>query len=812
MQIAAAWLLGTLCVHELPRLPEAVWCAPAALAALLALRSARTRWVVFALLGFGWTALTAGGRLDGRLPIAQLGQDFPLAGFVDGFPVAAPGQATFSFTVTEPRPAGVPSRVRLTWYDPPPALTAGAELAIVARLRPPRGLRNPGGFDYERWLLVNGFGASGYVRSGEVVEDGVGPRGRTAASQASSSQPRGRNRETLGRTWLAFRATLAERIAAGSPDADSAALLTALAIGERHLFSDEHWADFRRTGTSHLVAVSGTHVGLFGAVVFFVLRWLWIRLPQVVGRYDLEAAALASAAATAYYAALTGFAVPAQRSLLMIVVALALLASRRRVGVSQGLSAALLAVLVVDPFAPLAASFWLSFVAVAIVLLLAAPRRVRREGEYRVRRIARALRDAVALQWSIGLALLPLTAWYFGEISTAGSLVNLAAIPWFNFVLVPLTLLATLACSFDALASTVAPPLLHAAGVLAGYTVTALHAVAAQPWAAVTVPARAGALALAAAGALLALPAHALPGRRLAWLALVPMFLDRPAPLPPGAAEVTVLDVGHGLAVVAATHAHRLLFDAGPTFPSGFDSGEQVVLPALAALGGRGLDALIVSHADNDHAGGAAAVAAAYPSARVLHGPDVTALGGEICARGQEWEWDGVRFEILHPPPEGFAARGNESSCVLKVTAAGGSVLITGDIEARGEAALAPLAAARADVIVVPHHGSATSSSAALVRAVGARYAIVSAGYANRWGFPKPAVRERWQASGAAVLVTGDAGALRISLGTSPGASLGLASGDGGVAVQAERDGRHRYWEARAASAESSASPAGISW
>src|SRR5262249_22986774 len=160
------------------------------------------------------------------------------------------------------------------------------------------------------------------------------------------------------------------------------------------------------------------------------------------------------------------------------------------------------------------------------------------------------------------------------------------AIPWFSFVLVPLTLLATLACSFDALASTVAPPLLHAAGVLAGHTVTALHAVAEQPWAAIGVPARPAALVLAAAGALLAIPAHALPGRRLAWLALVPLFLDRPAAPLAGAAEVTVLDVGHGLAVVVATHAHRALFDAGPAFPSGFDSGDEVVLPALTALGG----------------------------------------------------------------------------------------------------------------------------------------------------------------------------------------------------------------------------------
>jgi competence protein ComEC len=815
-----------LCVHELPRLPGAIWCAPASLAALLALRWHGTRWLVFALLGFGWAAFAASGRLEDRLPAAARGHDFPLKGFVDTFPVAAPGQVTFSVSVAEPRPAGVPRRVRLTWYDPPRTLAVGAALDVVARLRPPRGLRNPGGFDYERWLLVNGIGATGYVRSGDVVGQEVAPaNGRPEPASGAVTQAR--------RTFLVYRATLADRLAAGAPDADSAALLTALAIGERHLFAEQQWADFRRTGTSHLVAVSGTHVALLGIVVFLGLRWLWIRLPHAIGCYDLEAAGLASAVATAGYAALTGFAVPAQRSLLMIVVALALAASRRRVGVSQGLAAALLAVLVLDPFAPLSASFWLSFGAVAIVLLLAAPRRHRSAAESRPTRTWRALREIASLQWAIGLALLPLTALCFGEVSTLGSLVNLAAIPWFNFVLVPVTLLATLACSADVLAASIAPPLVHAAGALAGYTAAALHAAAVAPWAALAVPARPAVLGVAAAGALLALPAHVLPGRRLAWLALLPMFVDRPPPPPFGAVQATVLDVGHGLAVVVATHAHRLLFDAGPTFPSGFDSGDDVVLPALAALGGRTLDTLIVSHADNDHAGGAPAVAAAFPAARVLHGPDVAldvrksspafaALpssmpADDVCTRGQVWQWDGVRFEILHPPRD-FAARGNESSCVLKVTAGGGSLLITGDIESRGEAQVVPLAAAHADVIVVPHHGSATSSSAAFVHAVGARHAIVSAGYANRWGFPKPAVRERWAASGAAVWVTGEQGAIGVTLG----AVLDPLGGEraarravpppsetaGGVAVHAERDGRHRYWQAP----NESASHAEISW
>ena len=230
-----------------------------------------------------------------------------------------------------------------------------------------------------------------------------------------------------------------------------------------------------------------------------------------------------------------------------------------------------------------------------------------------------------------------------------------------------------------------------------------------------------------------------LPGHRCAWLALLPVVfpaLDLP---PHGTARAVVLDVGHGLAVLVETRAHRLLFDAGPTARSGFDSGEEIVLPALAAGGRRGLDRLVVSHADNDHAGGAAAIVAAFPGVDVLQGPDVVALEGRTCVEGDEWEWDGVRFAILHPR-EDFAARGNDSSCVLKVETGTSALLVTGDVERRGENALLgrPIAA---DVVVVPHHGSATSSSPSFVAAVGAQLAIVSAGYANRWGFPRPEVR-----------------------------------------------------------------------
>ena len=758
--MGAAWLCGTVAVQQLPELPGPIWGVPLLLAVLVTLRYDRLRPLLAFAAAAVWTCWCAGERLAERLPADALGSDFVLAGSVGGFPSVTPEQITFPFNVAEPRPRGVPPRVRLTWYGPPATIEPGDALAVTARLRPPRSARNPGGFDYELWLHVNGYGATGYVREGVV----------------GSGQRRG-----VASAWLEFRGELAERIGAASADADGVALLTALALGERFRFTEQHWSDFRRTGTSHLVAVSGMHVALLGLVVFVALRFAWLRLPAPLASYDLEAAAAASLLATCYYAALTGFAVPAQRSLVMIAIALAALVSRRRFDAAQLVAATLVVVLVWDPFAPLSASFWLSFVAVAILLLLAAPRRQAAPGG--LRRGARVALEFVRLQWWIGLALLPLTAWYFGEVSIVGPLVNLVAIPFFNLCLVPLTVLTTLALSFDALVEPAAL-LVRATVYLAGCSVRSLHAIAELPAAAFALPSPPWpAFAAAAFGVGFAVGGAALPGRRLAWLALLPLVMPALELPPHGSARVVVLDVGHGLAMLVETHAHRLLFDAGPTARSGFDSGEQIVLPALAASGRRRLDRLIVSHADNDHAGGAAAVVAALRGVEVIKGPDVVEPPGRVCMRGDEWSWDGVRFTILHPGAD-FGARGNESSCVLKIEAGASSLLVAGDIERRGEnAVLAQSVPIAADVVVVPHHGSATSSSPSFVAAVAAEHAIVSAGYANRWGFPRPEVRERWEQSGAEVTVTGDSGAVSVTLEPA------------GIAVAAERDGRHRYWQ-----------------
>jgi competence protein ComEC len=391
------------------------------------------------------------------------------------------------------------------------------------------------------------------------------------------------------------------------------------------------------------------------------------------------------------------------------------------------------------------------------------------------------LRSAISLQWQITLGLTPWVVAYFAEVSLVSPLVNLVAIPIFSFVLVPLSLLAT-ALTFGGVDG-----LITVTAALGEKIWTGLHACAEAKWAAMAVPASSmQAFLVAGIGGLLALPAHPLPARRFAWLALVPMLVIVPPRPASGEATVLVFDVGHGLAVLVETAKHTLLYDAGPVFRSGFDTGNEIIVPALKRRGIESLDVLVVSHADSDHAGGVRAVLAAYPSARVLKGPDVADVAGAVCVADDEWQWDGVEFEVLHPAAR-FPALGNDNSCVLKVKAHSSSVLLAGDVERLGERALVDTASADADVVLMPHHGSATSSSPAFVAASGARYALASAGFANRWGLPRPEVVERWTRAGATVLVTADTGAITLTLGRR------------GLELTAERDRRKRYWGAESA-------------
>ncbi len=765
-QIALGALAGNLLLHQLPVLPDCGVLLSLLGIALIALR----RWPASAtaLVAFAVTGLAAGSALSARWPTAADGRDVELTGWIDNLPQVESGRTVFSLRVLDSSADPAPRRVRLSWYDDAPVLEAGQALAVEARLRAPRGLVNPGGFDYERWLLIEGYDATGYVREARTE-----PRLPWSVAQR----------------WLAVRARIADNITRLVATPDAAVLIRALALGERSDFADRHWQVLQRTGTSHLVAVSGLHIGMIAAMAFWFLLRGALRLQARLALHAHSLAAFLCLLPAGVYAALAGFTLPTRRALIMLIVVQVLVMLRRRAPVASSLSLALIVIIAADPLASLTASFWLSFGAVA--LLLAASMEVHRPlpaaGDERTDgltlsapRLAGPI-EFCRLQYALTLGLMPLVIWFFGQFSLASFGVNLVAIPVFGLVIVPLSLVAALSAAFGG------DPLgvVWLAGAAVELVWGALAQIGGSPLAAIELP-RPGSTAfwLGLAAVALVVPRHRLPGRRLGVLALLPLFLEQ-GPTPGyGETQVTVLDVGHGLAIVIDTATHRVLYDAGPLLRSGFDAGGEIVVPALSALGNRPPDLLVLSHGDSDHAGGAGAIVSRYPDMRVMAPADaILEFGSERCAAGLSWHHDGVRFSVLHPPTRSFFS-GNDGSCVVRVETPSGSLLLTGDIEMPGEARLAGAASLAADVVVVPHHGSSTSSTPAFVRAVAPSVAIVSAAHNNRWGFPRPEVTERWRRVGAMVLTTADLGAIQVTFGT------------GGIAVDAMRHSRRRYWQA----------------
>ncbi|MGH8441318.1 MAG: DNA internalization-related competence protein ComEC/Rec2 [Nevskiaceae bacterium] len=708
---ALAFTAGVLLIHAAPVLPSA--------AALLALCApaftpwrGRALWSV-AALGVLLTVLRAQGLLEQRWPAARHGSDHEVEGFVASLPERGLDAQRFLFEPKDPR---LPRRIRVSWYRAETGVRGAECWRFTLRLRTPHGSLNPGGFDYEGWLFRQGIGATATVRGAQRC---AGHRGEI----------------------LRMRQRIVERLRTALPDSAAAGVLAALTVGDDSAIIAADWELFRRTGTTHLVAISGFNIAIVAAVAFFACRWLWALRPSLCLTLPAPRAGLAGSALCAgAYALLAGFEPPVQRAVLMLWLILAAVWLHRASKPSRVLALAWLAVLAPDPLALSTPGLWLSFGAVAVIFYVALGR-LRPPGR---------LHALVLLQLAIGLALAPLTLLFFHGGSWIGPLVNLFAVPFFALLTPPALAAVLLHLASPALGQ----PVLEA-------TVLALDAFrAALSWAAqapdLWIPASpaAAALLLAVAGIVLLLVPRGVPLRPLGALCLLPMLLVRPS-APRGSFELTALDVGQGLAVVVRTARHTLLYDAGPAFADGFDAGASVVAPFLLQAGVRDVDLLIRSHGDNDHAGGIAAVR------RLLHVHREIGTGGAPpCRAGEAWEWDGVRFEVLHPDVAG--GEGNDASCVLRV--AGTFVaLLPGDIERAAEQRLVEVGAPlRADVLLAPHHGSRTSSSPAFVGAVQPYVVIHSAGWRHPFRHPRAEVVARYAAAGARQYVTGSGGTVTV--------------------------------------------------
>jgi competence protein ComEC len=777
-----SFALGVWLLQHQPQLPPLVWAlllVPiSVLCWRLNLRAANERGMkliitllanaMFAGAGFFYAAAWAQWRLAERLPPQWEGVDLAVTGVVAGLPQPFEGGVRFDFEVeqVEPAAARLPRRVALSWYNGSSreefqdiaSIRAGERWRFCVSLRRPHGSANPHGFDYESWLLQRAIGATGYVRPGDKTRlDDLVPRPAYLIE---------RGREILReRHWDTL------------PGYPYAGILIALAIGDQNAIDARQWQLFARTGVSHLMSISGLHVTMVASLFAALVHWLWRRSGALMLALPArKASALAMFLAAFAYCLIAGFAVPAQRTVYMVgVVALALWANRIS-SVSRVLCLALLVVLLLDPWAVLAPGFWLSFGAVAVILYVATGRL----------RPGHSLVQWGRVQWAITLALAPLLLVWFQQMSLVSPLANAVAIPLVSLVVTPL-----------ALAGSVLPldfilELAHAA--MAGQ-MWLLEWCAALPLAVWQQHAPAAwTVALALGGCVWLLLPRGVPARWLGLPLMLPMFTVAPPGPAAGAVWLTVLDVGQGLAIFVQTERHALLYDAGPAYSPDADSGSRVILPFLRASGIARLDAMVVSHDDNDHAGGAASVLSGlsvgllYSSLFETHAAWRAAPEYRLpCSAGQGWDWDGVRFELLHPTAGSYAIdaiKTNDRSCVLKLSTAHGAVLLSGDIEARSETELLERARddLRADVLVVPHQGSRTSSTEDFIAAVQPRWAVFPVGYRNRFGHPKEEVVERYRASGAQMLRTDSAGAVLVRL-----------EGEG-IRVQPYRGLRRRYW------------------
>ncbi|WP_458377139.1 DNA internalization-related competence protein ComEC/Rec2 [Pseudomonas fluorescens] len=715
-----ALALGLLTLRFLPVLPP-VWLWLVLPVMGLMVLPFRTYPLAFFLFGFSWAGANAQWALDDRLPGNLDGETRWVEGRVTGLPQNNDGVVRFELTDARSRQAKLPQRMRLAWYDGPP-VNSGERWRLAVKLKRPAGLLNPHAFDYDAWLLAQRVGATGTVKDGQRLAEA---------------------------RW-AWRDSIRQRLQAVDAQGRTGALI-ALVLGDGAGLSREDWQVLQDTGTVHLLVISGQHIGLLAGVVYLLIAGLarygvWPnRLPWLPW-----ACALAFAAALGY-GLLAGFDVPVRRACVMIGLVLLWRLRFRHLGAWWPLLLALNAVLLLAPLASLQPGFWLSFAAVAVLIFTFGGRL----GPWRW------WQTWTRAQWLIAIGLGPLLLVLGLPISLSGPVANLLAVPWISLLVLPPALLGTLLLPLPY----VGEGLLWLAGGLIDGLFKGLGLMAGQlpAWVPVAIPL--WVWVLGTLGAFLLLMPRGVPLRPLGWpLLLLLVFPPRPL-LSEGIAEVWQLDVGQGLAILVRTRHHTLLYDTGPRFGD-FDLGERVVLPTLRKLGVNGLDLMLISHADADHAGGARAVANGLPVKQVLSGDPLALpaeLRAEACESGRQWTWDGVRFQLWQWPS---ASDSNQKSCVLQIEAKGERILLTGDIDSAAERALldSPLAVTT-DWLQAPHHGSRSSSSAALLAVLQPKAVLISRGNGNSFGHPHPTVVARYQKRGMAIHDSAEQGAIRLHLG-----------------------------------------------
>jgi len=804
IQFALAFVFGAFCLQQMPVLPSLYWAFLLVPFAFLSFKFLHTRQNTLAafkpalliasafLLGFFWAAACATIRLADALPHAWEDKPIKIVGVVSSISELTEHGERFRFDVEKTLTAAaqvswpkaqqpriqrpkVPRHISLSYYPPgswgnasAPAsgraaqFRAGERWQLTVRLKRPHGTQNPHGFDFESWALAENIRATGTVKT------------------------KADNRKVQSFVWRPgyciehVRESIRQRIDGALLNKPYGGIIQALVIGDDSQIAADDWQLFLRTGTSHLMSISGLHVTMLSGLAFALVGFVWRRVPQLVSRLATRKAAAAAGVAAAFaYALVSGFSVPTQRTLYMLMIFAGALWSGRQFVISQVLALALFAVVLMDPWSVISAGFWLSFGAVA-VLSFAMGARV---GPIHW------LKASIKTQWAVTIGMLPLILMLFHQASVVSPLANAVAIPVISFLVTPLALLGSF-LHIDAV--------LNAAYFILDVCMQLLKWMNQLPDAVWQQHAPAlWTLIPALAGVIWLLLPRGVPLRWMGCLGLLPMLFIAPPRPAMGGMKVAVLDVGQGLSVVVQTTSHTLLYDAGRKFSEHSDAGGRVVVPYLQGEGVRRLDGFIVSHNDTDHSGGMASVLSMMPVDWLASSmpDDAEPAAGAVrmkCFAGQRWSWDGVAFEMLHPQPESYdelAVKDNDRSCVLKINSAAGSLLLTGDIQKEAEwqlAAASGTALLKSDAVVVPHHGSSSSSGNEFLAAVQPRIAIFTSGYFNRFRHPRPEIVARYQAIGAVIQRSDYHGAVIMDFVAD--------AGGGGIKLSNWRNDNKRYW------------------
>lgn len=711
------------------------------------------------LCGFLWALFRAEFILSQGLEKGLEGQKFIIQGVVVSLPEIKQHSSRFIFDVDQIKDETGqsiqrPGRVRLSWYRTREKIAPGETWQFKVKLKRPYGFMNPGGFDYEYWLFHQNIRATGYIVKG-------------AENQFLDKQ-----------THLSvnvFRYRLKQQIEPLLRKYASGGLITGLILGDRSGMQQHQWEVLRNTGTSHLLAISGLHIGFIFALVFFLTKHIVSMQTRLLLYFPASyPAMILGLVAALFYAALAGFSLPTQRALIMLFCAVSVNLAGKQLPFTSILAMAFLFVLILDPFSILTPGFYLSFMAVGIILYGMSHRMGLPGLWWRWGRV----------QTIVALGLFPLTVFWFQSIAWLSIPANLIAIPVVSIFIVPLSLLATV-CSF--ISTELSSMLFQFVDFIfqaLWYFLQYLSQFNVVDWNGTTpgIPA----LVFALLGMAILFMPQGLPGRPLGLVCLLPLFFTQAERPRESEFWATFLDVGQGLSVFIETRNHSLLYDTGARFSPDFDLGQAVVVPFLLKNGISSLDRVIISHGDNDHVGGLDSVLDRIPVAELLASFNLQSrnITASRCLAGQHWRWDGIEFEILHPGMDRDFSDENNASCVLKISEGQSSLLLTGDIEKKTEISLVQQIPNKlsSKVLLVPHHGSKTSSTSRFIDHVRPDIAVIASGYRNRFGLPKKVIMQRYRERGIDTFITAQSGAIRMLFD------------DMGVAVTELRETHRRFW------------------